>query len=411
MRRRIAGNVAWMLLDRCAQVIVGIGVVAILARTLGTDGFAAFQYAQSVVLIGASVALVCGGEVVVPRLVAMANAAAQHRLLVHVFWLRLLAACCGYALVCGFLLFAAREHDSWQPALILGIVILLREPAGVVVAWTQAHTKTRPAVLSSLASLALKAAAVGTLAAAGIHAVDVYAGAFVLEPLLAAVLLASLYARHRPRQPVAFDGQLARQLFRDGSLFWVSFMLMMAGRRVDQLILRQHVTSAEFASYAAAIQIVDNYTTLATILASGIAPLYIYSRDTTTGLRNVLKLAGFCTIVGVIGAAGLIALAPWIVHLLYGAAFSEAGLLLRLAALVSPLIFADVGFTIVAAYLRRPVWIAFKWALVLALIVAVDLAMIPRYGAPGAILGYAAGSMLATLIGIWMWRQGVKMQA
>jgi PST family polysaccharide transporter len=80
-----------MLLDRGAQVLAGVGVVAILARTLGTDGFAAFQYAQSLVFIGASVALICGGEVVIPRLVALSDATRQHRLLVHVFWLRLLS--------------------------------------------------------------------------------------------------------------------------------------------------------------------------------------------------------------------------------------------------------------------------------------------------------------------------------
>ncbi|MEM5427365.1 oligosaccharide flippase family protein [Cupriavidus oxalaticus] len=410
MHWRIASNVGWMLFDRCAQVIAGIGIVAILARTLGTDGFAAFQYAQSLVLIGASVALVCGGEVVVPRLVAVADAVAQHRLLAHVFRLRLLASCCGYLLVCSFLAISAHAHDSLQPALILGIAILLREPSGVVTAWTQAHTRTRPTVLISLVSLALKTGAVIALAAAGIHAVGAYATAFVLEPLLAAILLAAFYRGHMPRHAVAFDRQLARQLFRDGSLFWISFMMMMAARRVDQLILRPHVPSAEFASYAAAMQIVDNYTTLATILASGIAPLYVYSRDAAVGIRNVLKLAIFSTVVGAAGAAVLVLLAPWIVHLLYGAAFAEAGSLLRLTALASPLIFADVGFTVLAVYLRRPAWIAVKWGLALLATVAVDLALIPRYGALGAILGYTAGNALAMLTGLWMWRQARKLR-
>lgn len=410
MQRRIAGNVGWMLFDRCAQVLVGIGVVAILARTLGTDGFAAFQYAQSLVVIGASVALICGSEVVVPRLVVLADPVAQHRLLKHVFRLRLLAACCGFLLVCGFLSVSGQGHASWQPALILGIAILLREPSGVVIAWTQAHTRTRPGVLINLASLALKAGAVAALAVMGIHAVNGYAAAFVLEPLMLAVLLGTFYSKYMPRQAVAYDGQLTRQLFRDGSLFWISFMLMMAARRADQLILRPHVPSAEFAAYAAAMQIVDNYTTLATILASGIAPLYVYAREASAGIRNVLKLAAFITIAGAAGAAPLIVLAPWIVHLLYGAAFAEASSLLRLATLASPLVFADVGFTILAAYLRKPGWIAVKWSLAFLATVAVDLTAIPRFGAEGAILGYAVANVLTTLAGICMWLHARKTQ-
>ena len=410
MRRRIAGNVGWMLLDRCSQVLVGIGIVAILARTLGTDGFAAFQYAQSLVLIGASVALICGSEVVVPRLVALADLAAQHRLLKHVFRLRLLAACCAYLLVCGFLWISRQGDASWQPALILGIAILLREPSGVVIAWTQAHTRTRPSVLINLASLSLKAGSVATLAVMGIDAVGAYAAAFVLEALMAAVLLGTFYRKYMPQQAVDYDGQLTRQLFRDGSLFWISFMLMMAARRADQLILRPHVPSEEFAAYAAAMQIVDNYTTLATILAGGIAPLYVYARDASAGIRNVLKLAAFITIVGAAGTVPLILLAPWIVQLLYGAAFAKASSLLRLATLASPLVFADVGFTILAIYLRKPRWIAIKWGLALLATVAVDLTAIPRFGAWGAVLGYTVANVLATLAGIYMWLHARRAQ-
>lgn len=404
MRRRIAGNVGLMLLDRGAQVLVGLGVVAILARALGTENFAAFQYAQSIVFIGASVALICGGEVVVPRLVALADAAAQHRLLAHVFRLRWLAACGGYLLVGAFLMASSHAGPSWGPALILGLGILLREPSGVVIAWMQAHTHNRPGVYVNLASLALKATAVGALAGAGIHAASAYALAVVAEAALAALLLALYYRRRMPYGRVQRDPTLTRQLFHDGSLFWISFMLMMGARRVDQLLLRPHVPTAEFAAYAATVQIVDNFTTVATILASGIAPLYIYARgERDAAIRNVLKLALLLTALGALAAGALIGLAPWIVHWLYGAAFAEAASLLRLALMVSPLVFADVGLTVLAVYLRRPRWIAIKWGIACAATIAVDWIAIPRFGAEGAILGYAVASAITTLVGLGMW--------
>lgn len=412
MRRRIAGNVGWMLLDRCTQVLAGIGVVAILARTLGTDGFAAFQYAQSLVFIGASVALICGGEVVIPRLVALSDAARQHHLLAHVFRLRLLAAIGGYALVTSFLLATGQPTQDWWPALILGIAILLREPFGVVIAWMQARTETRPVVLINVAALVLKVGTVIALALWGIRLTGAYAAAFVLEPVLAATLLCSLYRRRMPVQRVRIERDLTRQLLHDGALFWISFMLMMAARRVDQLILHPHVDATEFAAYAASMQIVDNFTALAGILASGIAPLYVYAKtERSAGIRSVGKLVVFLLAVGAAGAIALVVLAPWIVHILYGSAFAKAISLMQLAILVAPMVFADVGFTILAAYLRNPHWIAVKWGVGCAATIAVDLVAIPRLGALGAILGYAVSGALAMLAGLATWLYARKTQA
>ncbi len=87
MRRHVAGNLAWMLAERGLQVAGGIGIVAMLARGLGPEGFAHFQYAQAVVYVAASVALICGGEVIIPRLVA--NTTQSHSI-----------ACCFTLLAC-----------------------------------------------------------------------------------------------------------------------------------------------------------------------------------------------------------------------------------------------------------------------------------------------------------------------
>lgn len=396
---------AWMLLDRGTQVVAGVAVVAILARTLGTEGFAAFQYAQSLVFLGASVALVCGGEVVIPRLVALADdAASQHRLLVHVFRLRFRAALGGYALVIGILLATRQPLQNWWAALVLAGSILLREPFGVVIAWMQSRTETRPGVCINVASLALKLGVVSGLAYWNVHVTPAYAAAFLLEAVMASGLLCLLYRHRMPRHRLKCDPDLTRALLRDGALFWISFMLMMGARRIDQLILHAHVGASEFAAYAATVQIVDNFTALAAILASGIAPLYVYARPNAgAAVRSVLKLAVFLFVVGLAGAIVLALLAPWIVHLLYGSAFKDAIALLRLAILVSPLMFADVGFTILAAYLREPRWIAIKWGIACVATVVVDLIAIPELGARGAILGYAVSSVLAVLAGAGMW--------
>lgn len=403
MHRRIAGNVLWMLAERGLQVGIGIGVVAMLARALGPAGFAHFQYAQSVVLIAASLALVCGAEVVVPRLVAAAPDA-QSRIIGHAFVLRAGGGVAGYLLMCAYLALTSPTPEVWHAALWLGVAILLREPFGVVNAWMQAHTNNRPGALASLAALSVKATLVGALFAAGVTAVSGYAMAFALEAVLLAALLVAYYLTRTPRQRPVWQASQARELFSAGALFWVSFILMMGARRVDQLVLQPAVPAADFGAYAACMQLLDNFSMLATILVAGIAPSYVYARTAFAEAHaNIGRIAAALGALGLAGGLAVAACAPWIVRLLYGSAFEATVTLLRVAAVASALVFADVALTLLAVYLRRPRWVAMKWALVLATTLAFDLAIIPRFGNWGAIAGYVLGNGVAVIVGLALW--------
>lgn len=404
MRRRVAGNLLWMLAERGLQIGVGIGVVAMLARALGPEGFAHFQYAQSIVLIAASFALVCGAEVVVPRLVASPTPADQHRILAHAFVLRLAGGITGYLLMCAYLGVTSPIAEVWHAALWLGVAILLREPFGVVTAWMQAHTNNRPGTLVSLAALIVKATLVGALFAAGVREVSGYAMAFALESVILAALLAFFYFRRSAARGVEWQTPQARELITAGALFWISFILMMGARRVDQLVLQPAVPAAEFGAYAACMQILDNFTMLASILVAGIAPSYVYARTAFTDAHaNIGRIALGIGALGLAGGLAIAACAPWIVRLLYGSAFDATVTLLRVIAVASALVFADVALTLLAVYLRRPRWVALKWALVFVATLAFDLAVIPRFGVWGAIAGYALGNGVAVLVGLTLW--------
>lgn len=404
MRRRVATNLLWMMTERGLQVSVGIGVVAMLARGLGPTGFAHFQYAQSVVAIAATCALVCSAEVLVPRLVTTPSPEAQHELMSHAFVLRLLGGVVGYLLMCVFLAITHADAVIWHAALPLGVVMLLREPFGVVGAWLQSRTHNRPSTFFNIVSLAAKAIMVGALFLSGIHAVDGYAASFALEGILLAALLTSYYFSRVKQRALTWQPPLARELVGSGALFWISFMLTMSSRRIDQLILQPSVSSIEFGAYAACVQILDNFTLVATILAAGIAPVYVYSRTHLADAHaNIGRIAAGLAAVGLLGGLAIAACAPWIVQLLYGSAFSGTVALLQAAAVLSSLVFADVGLTLLAIYLKRPRWVAIKWMFVLGGTLAFDLIAIPRYGSWGAIAGYGLGNSIAVVFGLFMW--------
>ncbi len=152
------------------------------------------------------------------------------------------------------------------------------------------------------------------------------------------------------------------------------------------------------------MQILDNFVTVASILAAGIAPMYVYAQPTLVqARRNILRIAVGMVAVGITGGIIIAMSAHWIIHLLYGSAFASAADLLQLAALASSLVFADVALTLLPIYMRRPQLVAIKWGIVFATTIVVDSIAIPHLGARGAILGYAVANLLAIAFGIGIW--------
>ncbi|GLC90640.1 membrane protein [Cupriavidus sp. TA19] len=401
MRMQIARNVLWLVLERGLQVVFGIVSVALIARAVGPEGFAEFQYAQSLVLIASAFALICGNEVVIPRLVADQAPAAQHRLLAHVFGLRELAAVVGYVLL--VLVVAMTEEDQVIVVIVIivGIPMLFREPFGAVRSWLQARTDSRPGVIFGMVGLAFRMVAVGALYLAGTKSAPDYAWVVAVESLLFAVLLARYYRKRSPRVAVQFDWSLARTLLRDGTVFWMGMMLMLCAKRIDQLLLKPHISLYELGGYAACMQVLDNFMMLSAIVASSVAPLMIYAQPNLALVRrNVMYVAAGMIAMGAVGGAVLAYCAPWIIELIYGSHYDAAASLLRLSAMASGLVFADAALSLLVIYLRKPNWLVEKWLLVLSTMVVVDLIAIPTYGAQGAVYGYIAGNAVAVLAGI-----------
>ncbi len=398
---QIARNVFWLVFERGLQVVFGIVSVAMIARAVGPEGFAEFQYAQSLVLIASAVALICGNEVVIPRLVADQAPAAQHRLLAHVFGLREIAAVVGYLLL--VVVVAMTEDDEVIVVIVFitGIPMLFREPFGAVRTWLQARTDSRPAVIFSMVGLAFRMIAVSALFLAGTDSAPVFAWVVAVESLLFAVLHARYYRKRSPRVAVDLDWSLARKLLRDGTVFWASMILMLCAKRIDQLLLRPHISLFELGGYAASMQVLDNFMMLSAIIASSVAPLMIYAQPTLTLVRrNVLYVVAGMVVMGVAGGAVLAYCAPWIIALIYGDHYEAAASLLRLSAMASGLVFADAALSLLVIYLRKPNWLVEKWLLVLGTMVLVDLIAIPIHGALGAVYGYIAGNAVAVIAGI-----------
>lgn len=400
--RTIIRNILWMLTERGAQIVGGIVVSGLLARSLGAAQFGLFQYGQSLVFLAASLTLLCGSEVVVPRLVNQPEAR-QRDVMAHAFVLRLGAAAIAYAALAAYVLLFA-ESDLVAIVLWLGVALWFREPFGIVIAWLQARTFNRPSVTANICALAVKLALVAVFFAT--HAsMAAFAIAYAVEALVAASMLLIYYLRTAPASPIVWRRDLLRELLASGMTFWAGLMLMMLFKRVDQLVLKPLVPLADLGAYAAAMQVTENFVLVAPIIANSLAPQLIFqTTDNAIARRNTVRAVWLMIGAGACLAVPVAVLAPWIVHLIYGQAFADAASILRIASLMGILVFADAGLNL--ALIRRGAgrWVIAKWLCAGAVAFVVVRSFAPQFGVMAGAFGYGAGYAAALALGIWWLR-------
>jgi O-antigen/teichoic acid export membrane protein len=401
--RNIFRNILWMLTERGAQIAGGIAVSGLLARSLGAAQFGLFQYAQSLVFLAASLTLLCGSEVVVPRLVGKPEAE-QRTVIAHAFVLRLAAAAVAYTLLTIYVLGFA-ESNLVAVTLWLGVALWFREPSGIVIAWLQARTFNRPSVTANLCGLAAKLALVAVLFVT--HAdVTAFAVVYAVEAIVAAALLVRYYLTHSPKTVIVWRRSLLLELLRSGAVFWGGLMLMILFKRIDQLVLKPIIPLSELGAYAAAMQITENFVLVAPIIANSLAPQLIFqTTDNATARRNTVRAVWLMVAAGASLAVPIACLAPWIVHLIYGAGFAESAQILRISALMGILVFADAALNLTLIRRGAGRWVVAKWlcAAVVAFLVVRGLA--PQLGAFAGALGYGAGYAAALVLGVWLLRR------
>lgn len=162
--------------------------------------------------------------------------------------------------------------------------------------------------------------------------------------------------------------------------------------RLDSLILAATAGAGDLGIYAAAINLAEVLLYIPSSVAMVLLPASAASDDPfPLALRATLAVA----VISTFGAVLMIALAPWLIRLLFGPGFEGSVTLLRILSV------AMIGMGIrrvlaaeLAARRRQAVaaWIAF---LTLGVMVTLDLALIPRFGADGA----AWASFVAYLLG------------
>ncbi|MEY8171449.1 MULTISPECIES: oligosaccharide flippase family protein [Burkholderia] len=399
---KAVANLVWLGLERLTQIGVAIAISGLLARYFGPDVFGKWQYANTLLLVLAPLTWVCGAEILVPTIVQRPPAQLG-AVLGSAFALRIGVSIA--ALVATWIAIAAGAFDPLVGAMLAGLAVTMvfREPfVGVINAWLQSMTYSKPQLVTSMFTALAKALLVWLLVRAA-AAPARFAWLWALEAAAIGFVLL-LYYRHRNGGSLGwtFDKPLFRHFATAGTVFWLGLICMYLFLKLDRLMLERHVSFADLGRYAAAQQLNENWITLALMLAQTIAPAFVYRvQDVARLRRNIVRLIAMTAALMTAGALVLDAAAPLIVGKVFGRGYEASVDIFRWAVWLSvPAGIEAIGNLIVLKYQAKFVLLA-KWALALAIAALANWLAIPRLGLYGALVGLAAGYAAAAAVNFY----------
>ncbi|KVF19962.1 oligosaccharide flippase family protein [Burkholderia cepacia] len=399
---KAVANLVWLGLERLTQIGVAIAISGLLARYFGPDVFGKWQYANTLLLVLAPLTWVCGAEILVPTIVQRPPAQLG-AVLGSAFALRI--AVSAAALVATWIAIAAGAFDPLVGAMLAGLAVTMvfREPfVGVINAWLQSMTYSKPQLVTSMVTALAKALLVWLLVRAAAGPAH-FAWLWALEAAAIGFAL-MLYYRHRNGGSLGwtFDKPLFRHFATAGTVFWLGLICMYLFLKLDRLMLERHVSFADLGRYSAAQQLNENWITLALMLAQTIAPAFVYRvQDVARLRRNIVRLIAMTACLMTAGALVLDAAAPLIVGKVFGRGYEASVDIFRWAVWLSvPAGIEAIGNLIVLKYQAKFVLLS-KWLLALAIAALVNLFAIPRLGLYGALVGLAAGYLAAAAVNFY----------
>jgi len=399
---RAFANIVWLGCERVTQIAVAIVISGVLARYFGPDVFGKWQYANTLLLVLAPITWVCGAEILVPTIV---NRPPEQlgTVLGSAFALRIGVSAAALLITWGGIAMGATDPLVGAMLAGLAVTMLFREPfVGVINAWLQSMTYSKPQLLASMTTAIVKALLVWLLARAAFRPAS-FGWLWAIESAaIGAALVLYFRRRHGGKLGWHVDRALFKHFTTAGTVFWIGLVGMYLFLKLDRLMLERTISFADLGRYSAAQQLNENWITLALMLAQTIAPAFVYRVQQTAQLRrNLLRLFAMTAALMVSGALVLDALAGFIIGHVFGPDYAEAAGIFRWAVWLSvPAGVEAIGNLVVLKYQAKFVLLA-KWLLALAVAFAVNLVAIARLGAYGALVGLAAGYVVAACVNFY----------
>ncbi len=227
---------------------------------------------------------------------------------------------------------------------------------------------------------------------------------FVIVSLIdQATVAVSLYIAYRYQKLGSFfrrfDMVMAKRLLKDSWPLILSGLVIMIYMRIDQIMIKEMLGEKEVGHYSAAVRLSEVWYFIPVIITQSLFPAIISAKKSSERLYHarLQRLFTFLVWIGVALALPMTFLSDWLIILLYGEAYKEAGQVLMIHIWAS--IFVSLGVAssswFTSENLQRYSFYRTFWGAIIN--VVLNLGLIPIYGLVGAAMATVFSYMVAGL--------------
>ncbi len=324
----ILNNIGWLFFDKFIRMGVGLIVGIWLARYLGPEQFGILSYALAFVALFASIANLGLNSIVVRDLVQAPESAD-----ITMGTSFVLSVLGGFSAFC--LSQLAINHARPDDELVKFIVVLLSllmvfKATDVVRYWFESQVQSKYVVwMENGTFLVFAAIKIGLIIAEA--PLMAFIWALFAESLLVSTGLIIVYAL-QGGQLRAWRARInrAKNLIKDSWPLILSGLAIMVYMRIDQIMLGQMLGDESVGIYSAAVKISEVWYFIPMTIVASVFPSIIEAKKQNESLYcdRLQKLYDILVLLALTVAILMTFLSDWVVTLLFGKAYLEAGIVL-----------------------------------------------------------------------------------
>lgn len=399
---KILDNIGWLFFDKLIRMAVGLLVIVWIARYLGPEQFGLLNFAMAFVGLFGAIATLGLQGIMVRDIVRKPE---ESKVILGTgFVLQVAGGLIAFGLVI-LVISLLRPDDTLAKTIvaILGFTQVLKA-SEVVKYWFESQVQSKFVVWVENGVFLIIAGVkvIMILLQAPLMA---FVWAALAEALLVAVLLFAVYGWKigslSSWKPSLDRGKM---LLRDSWPLILSGIAVVVYMKIDQIMLGQMIGDQAVGIYSAAVRVSEVWYFIPMVIVASVFPSIVEAKKKSEELyyQRLQRLYDLMVWMAIAIALPMTFLSTWLIELLFGQAYIQAGTVLAIHIWASLFVFLGVASGKWFLTENRQILSLQRTLLGAVVNVGFNLVWIPRYGAIGAayatVISYALAAMFSDLL-------------
>jgi O-antigen/teichoic acid export membrane protein len=332
--RKVIGNTGWLFTEKIVQMVLGLLVGVWITRYLGPDRFGRFNYAIAIVGLFLPVAKLGLDSIVIRNLAR--NPTSKDETLGTAFLLKFIGSSLVFCITLGVVIFSTPSGNPnfRETVMLVGIVATgtILQTFEIIDFWFQSQVQSKYSVLArNTAYVLINGVKIGLIQLGA--PLIAFAIAMVAEYALAGIgLIVAYRLQGNFLKAWQVNFRYAKTLLNDSWPLILSGIVIMIYMRIDQVMLGQMVGEKSVGIYSAAVKISELWYFVPNAIVNSVFPSIVQAKEISEEVyyKRIQKLLNVVAVLAYLVAIPVTFLAPWIVTLLYGKSYAEAGPILNM---------------------------------------------------------------------------------